>query len=57
MRVPSNVMKQGAAEVVCRWFLRGTHSNGLAFMQQTPSETVSPYEKDAKSYARHKAWP
>jgi len=41
----NNTVKREAAEVVCRWILRGTHCNGLVFMQQTPSETVSPCEK------------
>lgn len=51
-----NIMKRRAAEVVCRWFLRGAHSNGLAFMQP---RQVKPYRlvKRRQELGRHKAWP
>jgi hypothetical protein len=44
MRVPSNVMKRGAAEVVCRLVPPRYPFQWVGVHATTPSETVSPYE-------------
>src|SRR5271154_6347258 len=41
----NNTVKREAAEVVCRWFLRGTPFQWVGVHATRPSETMSPCEK------------